>query len=135
MDEPGDRIPPDVRTEIDRRLSIIWEREGVRPLLALESGSRAWGFPSPDSDYDVRFIYARPLSAYLSLQPIRDIIEQPIVDEIDLNGWDVYKALGLMLRTDLDSDTIAEIDEMTALKAVTRDPGSADARPRIDSLI
>lgn len=69
----------------------------MRILLAVESGSRAWGFPSPDSDYDIRFLFARPPDVYARLYPPRDVIEQPIVDEIDLNGWDVAKALKLGL--------------------------------------
>lgn len=94
----SDEIAPAFRTEIERRLADICAEEGVRPLLAIESGSRAWGFPSPDSDYDVRFIYARPIEDYLALSPPRDVVERPIVDEIDLNGWDIRKALGLMLK-------------------------------------
>lgn len=94
----SDEITPAFRTEIERRLADICAEEGVRPLLAIESGSRAWGFPSPDSDYDVRFIYVRPIEDYLALSPPRDVVERPIVDEIDLNGWDIRKALGLMLK-------------------------------------
>ncbi|NLS28487.1 hypothetical protein S2M10_34970 [Sphingomonas sp. S2M10] len=92
-------IAPDIRCEIELRLAAIEAGEGVRVLLAIESGSRAWGFPSPDSDYDVRFLYLRPRDWYLSLVPGRDVIEQPIVDEIDLNGWDIRKALGLLLKS------------------------------------
>ncbi len=92
-------IAPNIRREIETRLADIEAREGVRLLLVIESGSRAWGFPSPDSDYDVRFLYLRPRDWYLSLSPRRDVIEQPIVDEIDLNGWDVRKALGLLLKS------------------------------------
>jgi len=91
-------IAPDVRREIENRLSTVEAEDGVRLLLAIESGSRAWGFPSPDSDYDVRFLYVRPRRDYLALSPVRDVIERPIVDEIDLNGWDIRKALGLMLK-------------------------------------
>ena len=67
-------------------------------LLAVESGSRAWGFPSPDSDYDVRFLYARPLDHYLSIEPRRDVIECPIEDDLDISGWDIQKALRLLLK-------------------------------------
>lgn len=87
-----------IRHDIETRLSAVEAEDGVRLLLAIESGSRAWGFPSPDSDYDVRFLYVRPRRDYLALSPVRDVIERPIVDEIDLNGWDIRKALGLMLR-------------------------------------
>lgn len=94
-----DPIGPAVRREIETRLDAVEVTHGVRMLMAVESGSRAWGFPSPDSDYDVRFVYVRPRDWYLSLVPGRDVIEHPIVDEIDLNGWDVRKALGLLLRS------------------------------------
>lgn len=90
-------IPEEIRVEIMRRLAAVEEKEGVRILLAIESGSRAWGFASPNSDFDVRFIYARPQDWYLAvdLEDKRDVIEYPIVDDIDLNGWDVRKALQL----------------------------------------
>lgn len=94
-----DPIAPNIRREIEARLDAVEATHGVRLLMAIESGSRAWGFPSPDSDYDVRFIYVRPRDWYLSLVPGRDVIEHPIVDEIDLNGWDVRKALGLLLKS------------------------------------
>ncbi|MES2441305.1 MAG: nucleotidyltransferase domain-containing protein [Pseudomonadota bacterium] len=92
-------IAPAVRREIETRLDTIERDEGVRLLMAIESGSRAWGFPSPDSDYDIRFLYVRPRDWYLALRPGRDVIEYPIVDEIDLNGWDIRKALGLLLKS------------------------------------
>src|SRR3989344_1036064 len=91
-------IEPAIRQDIENRLSAVEAEDGVRLLLAIESGSRAWGFPSPDSDYDVRFLYVRPRRDYLALSPVRDVIEREIVDEIDLNGWDIRKALWLMLR-------------------------------------
>lgn len=94
-----DSIDPAIRREIETRLDAIEADDNVRLLLAVESGSRAWGFPSPDSDYDVRFVYVRPRDWYLSLQPGRDVIETPIEDDIDLNGWDVRKALGLLLKS------------------------------------
>ena len=89
-------IPTPVREEILRRLALIELEEGVRIVLAVESGSRAWGFPSPDSDYDARFIYVRPRADYLRLSPLRDVIERPILDDYDVNGWDIRKALQLM---------------------------------------
>jgi hypothetical protein len=91
------QIDDQVRQEIDRRLAAIERTEDARLLVAVESGSRAWGFPSPDSDYDVRFIYVRPRDWYLALEPGRDVIEEPITDDIDLNGWDIRKTLGLLL--------------------------------------
>lgn len=91
-------IAPDVRAEIEARIARVASEDGVRLLMAVESGSRAWGFPSPDSDYDVRFLYIRSRRDYLALKPVRDVVERPIVDEIDLNGWDIRKALGLLLK-------------------------------------
>jgi predicted nucleotidyltransferase len=90
-------IDEHIRLEIDSRLAAVEQTERVRLLVAVESGSRAWGFPSPDSDYDVRFIYVRPRDWYVALEPGRDVIEQPITGEIDLNGWDIRKTLGLLL--------------------------------------
>ena len=66
-------------------------------MLAVESGSRAWGFASPDSDFDVRFIYVRQLDDYLGLTPPRDVIETPEIGLLDLSGWDLRKALSLGL--------------------------------------
>jgi hypothetical protein len=88
------------RTHIAGRLLEVAAEEGVRILYAGESGSRAWGFPSPDSDYDVRFIYAHPRDWYLRLSPGRDVIERPLDGHlVDLAGWDVRKALGLLLKS------------------------------------
>jgi predicted nucleotidyltransferase len=94
-------IPPDIHAEIMTRLAHTEREEGVRILLAVESGSRAWGFHSPNSDYDVRFIYARPAEWYLAvdLEEKRDVIEYEITDDIDLNGWDVRKALRLFWKS------------------------------------
>lgn len=74
-------------------------RHDVRVLYACESGSRGWGFASPDSDYDVRFIYVHRLPWYLSVDARRDVIEQPISGELDVNGWDLRKALQLLRRS------------------------------------
>lgn len=96
------RIPPtldpDVVRQIDARLDGVEADHGVRILWAIESGSRAWGFPSPDSDYDGRFLYVRPATDYVALRRRRDVIETPLDEVYDVNGWDVRKALGLMLR-------------------------------------
>lgn len=90
-----------IREEILRRLHAAEVEHGVKILYACESGSRAWGFASPDSDYDVRFIYVRQADWYLSfdVEHRRDVIEYPIVDEIDCGGWDLRKALHLLIRT------------------------------------
>lgn len=95
---PDDAVTAEYRDELRRRLAEVCTAEGARPLLTVESGSRAWGFHSPDSDYDCRFLYVRPLDDYLALRPFRDVIERPIIDEVDLGGWDIAKALKLMAR-------------------------------------
>jgi len=81
---------------IQKQLMEIEQKENVKILFAIESGSRAWGFASPDSDYDVRFIYARPVAEYLKLEKRRDVIEYMLTDELDINGWDLDKALKLL---------------------------------------
>jgi len=94
-------IPQAIRAEIGRRLAKVKQGEGIQILLAIESGSRAWGFPSPDSDFDVRFIYCRPEPWYyaIDVEDKRDVLEYPITDGIDLNGWDLRKALRLLVRS------------------------------------
>lgn len=87
--------------DIQQRISAAEIEHDVKVLYACESGSRAWGFASPDSDYDVRFIYAHKRDWYLSfdVERRRDVIEYPIVDDIDIGGWDIRKALYLFTRT------------------------------------
>lgn len=94
-------IPFHIHTEILSRIRAAEQEHNVKVLFAIESGSRAWGFASPNSDYDVRFIYAHPRDWYLTIdvEDKRDVIEYPIVDEIDINGWDIRKALKLLWRS------------------------------------
>ena len=75
-----------MRKKIQTQLRRIEEEENIKILLAVESGSRAWGFASPDSDYDVRFIYIRRMEDYLKLEKVRDVIELPMDDVLDMNG-------------------------------------------------
>ncbi len=82
----NDAVSPEMYALIRDRLRDIAHEENVRILLAVESGSRAWGFHSPDSDYDVRFIYARPVDWHFRLDKRRDVIERPIDEELDLSG-------------------------------------------------
>ena len=81
---------------IKEKLIEIEKRENIKILQCVESGSRAWGFPSPDSDYDVRFIYVRPKEYYLRLDKTRDVIEWQLDETLDINGWDVQKMLRLL---------------------------------------
>ncbi len=94
-------IPTHISDDIRARLRAAEEEHDVKVLLAVESGSRAWGFASPNSDYDARFIYVHRRDWYLSvgLEEQRDVIEYPIVDEIDINGWDLRKALRLFWKS------------------------------------
>ncbi len=85
-----------VQEIIPAKLAEIEARERVKVIHCIESGSRAWGFASPDSDYDVRFIYIRPLEYYLRLDKTRDVIEWQLDDTLDINGWDLQKALRLL---------------------------------------
>ncbi|MFD0715498.1 nucleotidyltransferase domain-containing protein [Paenibacillus sp. GCM10027626] len=89
----------EITRQIKEELRKIEQAENVKILYACESGSRAWGFPSQDSDYDVRFIYVRPVEWYLSIFNKRDVIERPISDMLDINGWDLKKALNLFRKS------------------------------------
>lgn len=93
-----DSFDPDVVAEIDRRLAGVADQEHVTIPWAIESGSRAWGFPSPDSDYDCRFVYVRTESHYLSPWLGRDVIETPLDEVYDVSGWDLRKAVQLLVK-------------------------------------
>jgi len=81
---------------VRKRLSEIENEHNVRILYSVESGSRAWGFESIDSDYDIRFIYAHNIKWYLNILPKKDVIEYPIIDEFDYSGWDLRKTMFLV---------------------------------------
>ena len=85
--------------KIQSELNRIESQYDVRVLYAVESGSRAWGFASTDSDFDVRFIYLHKPEWYLSVETKRDVIEEPISDSLDISGWDLRKALGLLRKS------------------------------------
>ncbi|MGG3574596.1 nucleotidyltransferase domain-containing protein [Bacillus gobiensis] len=85
--------------KISAELQAIEKKHQVQILYACESGSRAWGFPSKDSDYDVRFIYIHKPDWYLSIEDKRDVIELPIDELLDINGWDLRKALNLFRKS------------------------------------
>ncbi|WP_334126712.1 nucleotidyltransferase domain-containing protein [Empedobacter brevis] len=88
-----------MKSIIINKLKEIEDKYSIKILFAVESGSRAWGFPSTDSDYDVRFIYKRKIEDYLKIDSIDDFIELEIVDELDFKGWDIQKVLRLMLKS------------------------------------
>ncbi len=91
-----DQIGEAARASVARELDQMEDERGVRVLLAVESGGRAWGFASPGSDYDVRCVYVRPVRDYLVLSEGRDTIEWRLDDELDITGWDLKKFLRLM---------------------------------------
>lgn len=98
-------VSPSDKKYICQQLLAIERAENIKILHAIESGSRAWGFPSQDSDFDIRFIYVRPQKNYLSIDIPKDDINTPIVDDallnapFDLAGWDLRKTLKLLLRS------------------------------------
>lgn len=126
-------VSAEMRSHVQQALRDIEKRYNVRVLYACESGSRAWGFASPDSDYDVRFLYVHPPEWYLRVDQPRDVIEVPIDAELDLCGWEWRKALGLLKGANptllewLVSPIVYEQDQPTvdALKAVVPDWFSA----------
>jgi hypothetical protein len=123
MDSTEHPIDPAVRAQIEASLSAIEVDHGVKILYACESGSRGWGFASPDSDYDIRFVYVQPLAWYLRVGAARDVIEVPISGDLDINGWELRKALGLLLSGNatliewLDSPVVYRSDD-TFLAAI-----------------
>lgn len=88
-----------MRQIIVEEILKIEQGHQVKILFAVESGSRAWGFPSQDSDYDVRFVYIHRPEWYLSIDEKRDVIELPINEQLDINGWDIRKALKLFRKS------------------------------------
>lgn len=108
-----------MRHKVQRQLNDVERRYGVRVLFACESGSRGCGFASPDSDYDVRFLYVHSLEWYLRVDAQRDVIELPIDDELDVCGWEWRKALGLLKGANptliewLDSPVVYRQDDAT----------------------
>jgi predicted nucleotidyltransferase len=90
----------EMKNEIENGLKDIEQKHQVKILYACETGSRAWGFPSPDSDYDVRMIYRHEPDWYLSLSDKKDSIEMMSENrELDITGWDIKKCLKLMWKS------------------------------------
>ena len=88
-----------MKDKIQNKLKQIELEKGVEILYAVESGSRAWGFASPDSDYDIRFIYKHDLDYYLSLWEQTDVIEFMTEDDLDGSGWDLRKTVKLLAKS------------------------------------
>ncbi len=89
----------EVFQRVRHALARLEAGRNVRVLYACESGSRAWGFASRDSDYDVRFLYVHRRDWYLSVEDRRDVIEEPLTDELDVSGWELRKALRLLRKS------------------------------------
>lgn len=117
-----------IRARVLQALDQIEAEHDVKVLFACESGSRGWGFASPDSDYDVRFVYVNRLPWYLTVEPQRDVIELPISDELDVSGWDLRKALQLLRKSNptllewLDSPVVYREDAQQAARMRTLAP-------------
>jgi predicted nucleotidyltransferase len=88
-----------MKSAIQARLREMEGAADLRVLYAVESGSRAWGFASATSDWDVRFIYVRRPEWYLSIQDRRDVVEFQLDGDLDVSGWDLKKALGLFAKS------------------------------------
>ena len=86
--------------KIRKLLNNLEIEYNIQILFAIESGSRAWGFESPNSDYDVRFVYCYPKSFYLSIDPITPAITRMYENgTFDLNGWDIFKYAKLLVKS------------------------------------
>ncbi|MBR6898278.1 MAG: nucleotidyltransferase domain-containing protein [Lachnospiraceae bacterium] len=107
-----------MQKEINDKLNEIEEKENVRILHAAESGSRAWGFASPDSDYDVRFVYVRKKEDYLRLDEAKDTIDWQLDEVLDINGWDLKKALKQFAR---GNATLFEWSDSPVIYRTTQD--------------
>lgn len=88
-----------MRARVLDELKKLEQEHDVTVLYACESGSRAWGFASPDSDYDVRFVYVHQPDWYLRVEEPRDVLERPLTDELDLSGWELRKTLRLLRKS------------------------------------
>src|ERR1051325_2252910 len=94
----GPDFDPTVVAAIAARLAAVAHAHNATVLLAIDSGSRAWGFPSPDSDYDCRFVFVRSQDDYRSLWQPRDVIETSLDAIYDVGGWDLGKLIKLMVK-------------------------------------
>jgi len=88
-----------MKTAILNKLASIEKEKNIEILFACESGSRAWGFASPDSDYDIRFIYKHKKEWYLNLWDKKDTIEFMTAEDLDGSGWDLRKATLLLAKS------------------------------------
>ncbi|MCU9946846.1 nucleotidyltransferase domain-containing protein [Pseudomonas sp. PDM13] len=115
-------LPAAMRGRVLEELHRVERERNVTVLYACESGSRAWGFASSDSDYDVRFVYVEQPDWYLQVREPRDVIERPLDDELDVSGWELRKALRLLRNSNptllewLDSPLVYRQDETASAR-------------------
>ncbi|CEN34172.1 nucleotidyltransferase domain-containing protein [Capnocytophaga cynodegmi] len=88
-----------VKNRILEKIKEVEHQYSVEVLYVVESGSRAWGFASPDSDFDIRFIYKSKVEHYLSLWEQPDTIEFMTDENLDGSGWDLKKTLLLLAKS------------------------------------
>eukprot|EP01031_Cornospumella_fuschlensis_P048321 gene48321-59178_t len=115
-------LPAAMRERVLEELHRVERERNVTVLYACESGSRAWGFASSDSEYDVRFVYVEQPDWYLQVREPRDVIERPLDDELDVSGWELRKALRLLRNSNptllewLDSPLVYRQDEAASAR-------------------
>lgn len=106
-----------MRARVMEELQRLERERNVKVLYACESGSRAWGFASTDSDYDVRFVYVEKPDWFMGVDEPRDVIERPLDDELDVSGWELRKTLRLLRKSNptllewLDSPLVYRSEE------------------------
>ena len=111
-----------MRERVLHELERIERERNVKVLYACESGSRAWGFASTDSDYDVRFVYVEKPEWFIQVDAPRDVIERPLDDELDVSGWELRKTLGLLRKSNptllewLDSPLVYRSESAATLR-------------------
>ncbi|MFJ4142827.1 nucleotidyltransferase domain-containing protein [Pseudomonas sp. NPDC089734] len=115
-------LSDEMRERVLNELARIEREHNVTVLYACESGSRAWGFASSDSDYDVRFVYVEKPEWFVQVDVPRDVIERPLDDELDVSGWELRKTLGLLRKSNptllewLDSPLVYRCEEAETLR-------------------
>lgn len=114
----------ETQNEIIEKLHEVEVKYNVKVIFAIESGSRAWGFESPDSDYDCRFVYVREKDSYITTQKKRDVIEYELNDIFDVCGWDLIKTLSLVSKSNASilewlTSNIIYIENLEAKKLIS----------------
>lgn len=90
-----------MKKDILNQLKLLESNRDIKILLAVESGSRAWGFPSPDSDYDVRIVYVHQPNWYLSIDDKKENIDYFHGELLDISGWEIRKTLRLLRKSNV----------------------------------